>query len=294
VLVLPLAERRFGAPADHALPGASQFDLASFMNAVAESPRSVLLLDYDGTLAPFRSRRDQAFPYPQAAVTIQAIQCTGRTRVVLVTGRDASEVLPLLGVHPHPEVWGLHGLQRLREDGCSQMPPLDESTLQALAHAENWVDYQHLHDTAEFKLGSIALHWRGLGNQRAAEIRDRILLGWRPIAAGSNLCLLDFDGGVEIRPRQRDKGDAVRAVLAEMGPSAPAAYLGDDSTDEPAFLAMGGRGLSVLVRPEWRKTSAQFWLRPPEELLEFLSRWLKASQSRDDEQKSHRAAGVNL
>ena len=74
----------------------------------------------------------------------------------------------------------------------------------------------------------------------------------------------------------RDKGDAVRTILDEIGPEVPVAYLGDDWTDERAFLALGTRGLSVLVRPEWRTTAAAVWIRPPEDLQKFLERWLQA------------------
>jgi hypothetical protein len=73
-----------------------------------------------------------------------------------------------------------------------------------------------------------------------------------------------------------DKGDAVRIILAEIGPQVPVAYLGDDITDEGAFLALGTRGLTALVRPEWRKTAAALWMRPPEGLRDFLTRWLQA------------------
>jgi trehalose-phosphatase len=86
---------------------------------------------------------------------------------------------------------------------------------------------------------------------------------------------------VEVRASQADKGDAVRAILREMDPNAPAAYLGDDNTDESAFRAIQGRGLSVLVRPRWRQTAARLWLKPPDELLDFLARWLKVSQRRN-------------
>ena len=37
--------------------------------------------------------------------------------------------------------------------------------------------------------------------------------------------------------READKGDAVRTILSEMKPDTPAAYLGDDATDEHAFQA---------------------------------------------------------
>ena len=37
-------------------------EVEQFMRAVAESPASALLLDYDGTLAPFCLNRQQAIP----------------------------------------------------------------------------------------------------------------------------------------------------------------------------------------------------------------------------------------
>ena len=43
------------------------------MNAVAQSPVSVLLLDYDGTLAPFCLNRQQALPYPGMTALLQEI-----------------------------------------------------------------------------------------------------------------------------------------------------------------------------------------------------------------------------
>ena len=52
-----------------------------------------------------------------------------------------------------------------------------------------------------------------------------------------------------------------------------ASYLGDDLTDEDAFRALKGRGLSVLVRNELRETLADIWLKPPGELIDFLLKW---------------------
>jgi trehalose-phosphatase len=258
-----------------------QSQLEPFLRKVAKAPESALLLDYDGTLAPFQSQRDQAYPYPGVALLLQEIVRDRRTRVVVISGRDATEVLPLLNVHPSPEVWGVHGLQRLKPDGSTEMPQLDERTLEGLSDAERWLGYQELLHTAEFKAGSIAVHWRGLSDNDTEALRARVRLGWRPIAKQRHLDLLEFDGGLEIRARAADKGEAVRAFLEEIGADAPIAYLGDDTTDESAFKALQGRGLTILVRPKWRTTSAQFWLKPPEELLDFLSLWLKSCAQRD-------------
>ena len=256
----------------------TQLHVEQFLKSVTQAPRSLLLLDYDGTLAPFRQERDQAFPYSGIAQVLQEIVRGGHTRVVIISGRDTSETIPLLGIEPLPEVWGLHGMQRRKPDGRVEMLRLEEGYLDALSDADRWLGYQQVRHTAEFKTGSIAVHWRGLSEWGVEELRGRVLLGWKPIADHTGLELLDFDGGIEIRPPEADKGDVVRLLLGEVGPGTPAAYLGDDATDEHAFQAIQGHGLSVLVRPRWRHTAAQSWIKPPDELLDFLNKWLDATR----------------
>ena len=85
--------------------------------------------------------------------------------------------------------------------------------------------------------------------------------------------LHEFNGGIEMRPGGMDKGMVVDRLLSESG--GPAAYLGDDLTDEDAFRAISGRGIGVLVSPELRETAADVWLAPPEELIWFLERWIE-------------------
>ena len=251
-------------------------EVEQFMKAVARSPVSALLLDYDGTLAPFCLNRQQALPFPGVTELLQEIIANGRTRVVIITGRNAREVIPLLAVHPSPEIWGCHGLERLKPDGSCETPRVEEAVVHALADADRWLRYQGLHNRAEFKTGAVAIHWRGLDEAAAAETRSQVLRGWFPIAQSTPMELLEFDGGIEMRMPGRDKGDAVRTILDEIGPEVPVAYLGDDVTDEQAFLALDTLGLSVLVRPEWRETAAALWIRPPEGLRDFLTRWLQA------------------
>lgn len=258
-----------------------QSKLEPFLRTVALAPEAVLLLDYDGTLAPFHTQRDQAFPYPGVTLVLQEIIRNGRTRVVVISGREVTELSPLLNIHPRPEFWGIHGLQRLRVDGTTEIPCLDDHTLNALSDADRWLSYQQVRHTAELKPGSIAVHWRGMSDLDRKDLRARVLLGWWRIAAQGGLDLLEFDGGIEIRALKANKGEAVGAFLKEISPDIPAAYLGDDATDESAFRAMGDRGISVLVRPAWRRTSAQFWLKPPEELLDFLGLWLRSCVERE-------------
>ena len=40
------------------------WDVPGYFRGLREAPLRVLLLDYDGTLAPFRQQREEALPYP--------------------------------------------------------------------------------------------------------------------------------------------------------------------------------------------------------------------------------------
>jgi len=254
--------------------------IEDFLRKVESAPLSVLLLDYDGTLAPFLINRHRAVPYAGVVDVLQRIADRGRTRLVVVTGRDAHEIGPLLGIKPPLEVWGAHGLQRLRPNGTCETPEIPADVAPSLENARQWLNYQGLLDLAEFKPGSIAVHWRALDEAAAFKLRSRIVLGWSHMIQQGALNLLEFDGGVELRITQIDKGDVVRTILGEISPEVPVAYLGDDATDEHAFQALAHRGLAVLVRPKSRRTSAQAWLRAPQQLLDFLHSWDKATESK--------------
>ena len=237
------------------------------------SPGSLLMLDFDGTLAPFRESRLQTRPYPGIQPVLETLASDSRTRVVLVTGRPAKSLQNLLRLHPSPEIWGSHGAERLRPDGTYQEPDLDSARKEGLRRA-HWSALLGLPPhKVERKPVSVAAHWRGIPQGERGRIRKALQARWTTVAERYNLQLLPFDGGLEMVVPGFHKGRAVARLLEETDPTHPAAYLGDDLTDERAFAALGTRGLSVLVRGAWRPTRAQAWIRPPEEVLAFLEGW---------------------
>lgn len=236
----------------------------------------LLLLDYDGTLAPFRVDRFQAVPWPGIRHALALIQSQKKTRIVVVSGRPASEIPPLLGLAEPVEVWGLHGFERLHTDGRLEQQRLPQPVARTLEELHASLQRNSLGGLFEAKSNAAVMHWRGATPEQAAEIERRIRALFEPAAAIPGFQLLPFDGGLELRAGC-DKSAAVDTVLAESAPGTPAAYLGDDLTDEAAFRALAGRGLSVLVRSQWRETAADMWLKPPGELLWFLQAWFEAA-----------------
>ncbi len=247
----------------------------TFLERLSFTAERVLMLDYDGTLAPFQPDRERAFPYPEIPDYLSRIMACG-TRVVLISGRPARELMLLSGVHPHPEIWGSHGLERLAPDGTYEAAVLPHEQVTGLQTASEVLKNEELENCIEMKPGGVAVHWRGLTPKDVQTTRGKVLERWMPLLSEYPLNMQEFDGGLELRIPGMNKGRAVTTILAESDPNSAFAYLGDDMTDEDAFMALKGRGLTALVRSEFRSTNADIWLRPPEELLQFLEEWRRA------------------
>jgi trehalose 6-phosphate phosphatase len=261
------ADERFPAP----------LEPETFFQSVAAADKSALLLDFDGTLAPFRVDPFKVRPWAGVAKLLNEIQLAGRTRLAIVTGRPARDVASQLGMRKAPEIWGLHGAERLYPDERFEQEELIDDEQALLADARSAVGEAHLGVRVEEKRNAVVVHWRGKSPHSIPAVRARALKLLEPYAGQAGLKLLQFDGGLELRAG-RNKGDAVRTILTEIPSRAPVAYLGDDATDEDAFKALAGRGLGVLVRREWRPGAATIWLRPPAQLREFLAAWLQATR----------------
>ncbi len=251
-------------------------DLEQYFQRVARARERLLMLDYDGTLAPFHARPERAVPYPGVGGLVSEIMRSRASRVVIVSGRSLEDLRRVLGFLRGAEAWGAHGWQHRAADGArTDYDPGSQARERLGRAAVLAAPLRSRGARLEQKCASLAMHWRGLDEQTARELQSRARALWSELA-GEALELLDFDGGLELRARGRNKGDVVREAL-DAGAEATA-YLGDDLTDEDAFAALRGRGLGALVSPRLRPTGADLWLAPPRDLLEFLQRWRDAAR----------------
>jgi trehalose-phosphatase len=237
-----------------------------------------LLLDYDGTLSAFRVDRFQSQPFAGVREALGQIQRAGRTRMAVITGRPAAEIGPMLALETPLEVWGLHGAERLYPDGRRVLEEAPAATAIKLEELRHHLRQDSLGGLFEDKANGVVMHWRGVSRRKAEQIEQRARALFEPLARLEGLALLDFESGVELRTG-RNKGGAAEAILAETDNGGPVAFLGDDLSDESAFRVvqrLGRRGLSAMVRKEWRQTAAELWLLPPTEVVYFLRRWADA------------------
>jgi trehalose 6-phosphate phosphatase len=254
-----------------ALPNLLCEDPLRFWPRLAAARRRFLGLDYDGTLAPFQVDRMAAVPVAGAADALRELVAATGTEAAIISGRLAEEVVQLLG-EPGVTVIGSHGYERLAPGGDIEQVALAPHQTRGLALAQEQVARIGLQHRLERKVSSLAFHTRGLSASEAKQLEEQVLRLWET-AAEEGLSCRPFDGGVELRALDVDKG-TVLAELLDRAPGAFAAYVGDDLTDEDAFRVVrryGGTG--IVVGAPSRPTAATAWLPDPQAVVQFLLRW---------------------
>jgi len=200
----------------------------------ADPPRTAILTDIDGTLAPMAERPEQA-AVPEAASLLLASLSERYGLVGCVSGRRAEDARRMVGVDSIAYA-GNHGLELLLPgDSEAKLDPSLEGREQDAREFIAALDAAQLAGLglrAEDKGPIQALHWRGSADERAAESRAR------EIAAEAGRAGLEPHWGrkvLEVRPSGGAGKDTAVAALLAADPVSAATYAGDDRTDLDAF-----------------------------------------------------------
>lgn len=243
---------------------------------VSRARRRLLMLDYDGTLAPFRVVRSEARPLPRSMELVRRILTGTRTSVAIVSGRPVNEVERLIGPLPVLLV-GEHGWERRLPGGRVVHRRLPAAAVAALDRAERVARDAGWSARLERKRSGVVLHTRGLPAAEARGLERRCARAWRRLARDGAVRVEPIHGGVEMRASGWDKGAVVRALCSRCAPGTLGVFVGDDLTDEDAFAAVREWGFGVRVGGDGRPTSALGHIASCETLPAFLRRWRAAT-----------------
>jgi trehalose 6-phosphate phosphatase len=250
--------------------------IPDFWNRLRSAPRKLLALDYDGTLAPFREDRMEAFPLPGTAECISKISRAPRTRVVIVSGRPVKEILELLG-DLGVTIVGSQGWETRTAEGKLRQALPTPRQKRMFRSAVKDLTRLGLQDRAESKIAGLALHTRGLPKDLAESIEEELVGLWESRAAEHDVDCRRFDGGVELRAVGVDKGTALGRLLRGRSRDTFSVYVGDDQTDEDAFRAIREVGLGIKVGHPETPTEARGRLPDCAAVLDFLREWVHVS-----------------
>jgi trehalose 6-phosphate phosphatase len=229
-----------------------------------------VFLDYDGTLVAIRKRPELARLHPKRKALLARLG--RRTLVGLVSGRPLDELRHMIGIAGMAYV-GNHGMEIRINDRVWVHPPAARlahrvarttSVIRARAGGLRGVLIENKGLTASVHYRRASPRHRGLLRAIVAEevLRSR-----------GALVLTQGKMVLEIRPNiPWDKGRGVLKLMSLAGcpRSCFPIYIGDDRTDEDAFRALAGRGLTIHVG-RLRRTQARSRLQSVAEVWPFLA-----------------------
>lgn len=247
-------------------------NLPGFWDRMARSPRKLLALDYDGTLAPFRLERMQAFPYQDIPGLLEKIAGRSDTTLAIISGRPLAELAILLGSFDGIMV-GSHGIEKRSANGDIVVKTPGKEQLRGLAEAQEAIQRRGLQQLLEVKPASVALHTRGLDTAASARLEEGVARLWQGITEGSGLEVRRFNGGVEIRAVGWNKGNALAELVEAMRQPAACVFVGDDDTDEDAFQRIRDTGFGIRVGHPDVPSAARGFLPDIPAVRDFLRAW---------------------
>lgn len=266
-----LEKFRTGAAMKEDSAGANAIEASDAIVERVGDRRLAVFLDYDGTLSPIVEN-------PADAVLSESMrravsELADVTPVAVISGRDLNDVRERVDVEGIAYA-GSHGFDILGPEGADLTLEKGEEFVPALDRAEEElrrrlrrIDGAHL----ERKRYSLAVHYRQVAERDVPTVQkhvDQVLAGISELHKTHGKKVFDLQPDIDW-----NKGKAVDWLLEELdlgGPDTIPMYIGDDVTDEDAFRALEGRGITVAVQEEPAPTAAEYRLREPDEVEQFL------------------------
>lgn len=233
----------------------------------------LLMLDYDGTLVPIAPTPAEARPDGELLALLERLSRQPGLVPAVVSGRGSADLAALLPV-PRLILVAGHGAC-WRPPGRPSFSPLafygggPVTQIKALAGLARHLTAGEQGFIVEEKDASVALHYRLAAPAAARRVCHEFISVAGQLTGNVFFQILKGKKMVEIRAGSVNKGTAARFLSGRYG-GCPV-FVGDDVTDEDAFLAVGAGGFTVLVAARPRYSAARFCLGTPGEVRAFLS-----------------------
>lgn len=214
--------------------------------AYGKARQRLLLLDYDGTLAPFAPTPEQAAPTTGLKELLRRLTKDKHNTVVIISGRDHRTLQEWLGDLPL-DFAAEHGLFIRQYSVWQTVANADESwksdILPLLLNAQARTPGSLLEETA----GTLNWHYRKAASQKQAQqVAESLQRRLLTRAEESKLTVLAGNKVVVIKRADTDKGIVAGHWLREKRWDFILAA-GDDTTDEFMFRAMPKTAFTIKI-----------------------------------------------
>jgi trehalose 6-phosphate phosphatase len=243
--------------------------LVGALRELARTPRLLVALDFDGTLAPEVDDPERARALPEAREAVLRLLAMPTTRVALVSGRSLASLERVSQLPDNALLIGSHGIEIRLDDPADTLGNLDDAELErvdllkeVLTEVADSIDQVWL----EPKPAGFALHTR-LATEHNSRVAHLVARS-EAAAEVSGLTVRDGKNVLEFSVRSTTKGEAIEH-LREYTKSTAVFFAGDDVTDEDGFAALGPDDLGLKAGDG--TTLANFRVKGPIEVSRALS-----------------------
>ncbi|MFH1576472.1 MAG: trehalose-phosphatase [Candidatus Margulisiibacteriota bacterium] len=236
----------------------------------------LLFLDYDGTLTPIVKKPHLAKLSKARQAKLRKISTTPHIRVVVISGRKLADLKKLVGI-PGIFYAGNHGFE-ISGPKTSLVHPKAKAAKPIIAKIKKELtkELKGIKGTlVEDKTLTLSLHYRLVKAAALPKVKKIFSQVTEPYLKSKKIRITEGKKVLEVRPNiDWDKGKAVLWFLEKKfkGKRVFPIFIGDDTTDEDAFIALKDKGSTFRVgRSE--TTHAKHIIKDVDQvyhLLEFL------------------------
>jgi trehalose 6-phosphate synthase/phosphatase len=227
---------------------------AKMVEEYAAARHRLILLDYDGTLAPFASRPELAVPGPDLLQCLRNLAFPSRNRVVILSGRDRHTLTKWLG-SLNIMLVAEHGGWMRDEETKEWKPTLagdQGSWKQQIRPTLNLYVKRIPGSFVEEKDFSLVWHYRKADPESAWFAGKQLLDTLARLGADLGIRVLAGNKAIEVRTMSTNKGMFYNQYLASREEKFTLAA-GDDWTDEDLFAVLPSSAYSIKVGMEASK-----------------------------------------
>ncbi len=248
-------------------------NIESIERRVRRCDRLLMLFDFDGTLAPIVEHPNDARMAPGWRDRLAALVRHRRITAGIVTGRVIADIRRRVSV-PGLVLSVNHGFEIWRGNRCLLRRGVRFRKAMKAYRRIVTAALKNVHGVViENKAYSVAVHYRMVASGEKAAVRRTTMQLAAPFVEHHGGQLLRGKQVLELRSNDDwNKGHAALWIRDHLASGALPFYVGDDTTDEDAFRALGRRGITVRVGRR-KDSAAQYVVRDIEEIVPLVE-WI--------------------
>lgn len=239
---------------------------------VLKKKRLFLFFDFDGTLVPIQDEPESCSLDLEIKSYIKMIVSKHLVPVAILSGRSLKDIRKRINIHCI-YYSGNHGLEIVGDD-IKFIHPQAKFMVKPIKKVMEIVSKEVSHIPGVFvedKHLTFTLHFR-MADKRGKKLAKLIFYRVISRQCNSGFKVLEGKEVLELAPLvDWDKGKATEYIIKNSGQNYTPIYIGDDLTDETAFLALKEKGITIKIGRS-KYTSAHYYLIAQREINKFFKK----------------------